>query len=80
MKEELVGHITSNPNKMKILELFRNKESIGESDVSKYSRIPSKIAMNILKELLNDGLIEKSGERLTLSELGDEILKEIKGI
>jgi len=75
-----MGHITSNPNKVKILELLKNKDGIIESDVPKYSRIPSIIALNIIKELKNDGVIKESRGKLVLSELGGEILKEIKGI
>jgi len=80
MKENLVGHITSNPNKIKVLEILRRKEGVNEKTVSKFTRIPVIMLKGTIEELKKDGVIEERDGGLYLTELGIEVLTSLKGI
>ena len=80
MDEELVGHITSNPNKIKVLEVLKSKKESEIKSISKFTRIPVKILDTVVGELKKDNIIEEEKNKLRLTEKGIEILNEIKSI
>jgi predicted transcriptional regulator len=80
MREILIGHITSNPNKIKVLEILKRKEGADEKVVSKFTRIPVAMLKKTIDELKNDGVIEERDGGLYLTDLGAEVLTSLKGI
>ncbi len=80
MRKDLVGHITSNPNKIKVLEILKRKEGVNEKTVSKFTRIPVAMLKGTIEELKKDGIIEERDEGLYLTELGIEVLTSLKAI
>jgi predicted transcriptional regulator len=80
MKEHLMGHITSNPNKIKILEILKSKEEADEKTISKFARIPEKMLVGAIEDLKKDGIIAEKEGKLHLTALGFEILATLKGI
>jgi|Deesub1362B_J571_1020462.scaffolds.fasta_scaffold01162_8 predicted transcriptional regulator len=80
MGEELVGHITSNPNKIKVLEILKSKKESEIKSISKFTRIPLKILETVVGELKKDDIVKEEKGKLLLTEKGIEILNEIKSI
>jgi|Deesub1362A_J573_1020465.scaffolds.fasta_scaffold00104_45 predicted transcriptional regulator len=79
MKDELVGHIASNNNKIKVLDILKSRE--GDLNlISKHSRIPEKVLSRIMNELVNDGVVDNRDGIYILTELGKEIINDVKGI
>jgi predicted transcriptional regulator len=76
---ELIGRITSNPNKIKVLEIIKRAE-VDEKTISKFTRVPEKVLRKVIEELKSDGIIEEKNEELCLTELGHKILAGVKGI
>ena len=77
---ELVGCITSNPNKIKVLEILRKKEGINERTISKFTRIPVTMLKRAIKELKKDGVVEEKDGGLYLTEVGVDVLVSLKRI
>lgn len=80
MDEELVGHLASNPNKIKVLEVLKSKKEVEIRAVSKFSRIPEKILNVVVSELKNDKIVEEEEGKLRLTDKGLELFKKIKSI
>jgi len=80
MDEELVGHLTSNPNKIKVLEVLKTRKEVEIRAISKFSRIPEKILNVVVNELKSDGIVEEAERKLRLTEKGLELFKKIKSI
>lgn len=77
---ELEGHITSNPNKLKILEVLHRKKEADLKAIAKSTRVPEKILTTVVDELKEDEVIQETGDKLTLTEKGTKILTDIKSI
>ena len=77
--DKLVGHLTSNPNKVRVVDLLKSREA-NIKEISKSTRIPTKMLDRLLKELINDGIVEEKDEIYRLTELGFEVLKNLKGV
>ncbi|HID43292.1 MAG TPA: hypothetical protein EYP30_05870 [Archaeoglobaceae archaeon] len=80
MDEELVGHLTSNPNKIKILEVLKSRKEAEMRTISKFSRIPEKILDVVVNELKNDKIVEEIEGKFRLTDKGLELFKKIKSI
>ena len=77
--EKLVGHLTSNPNKIRIVEVLKSKE-VSKEAIAKSTRIPLKMLERILNELIKDGIVEEKDGIYKLTELGFSVIKDLKGI
>ncbi len=80
---ELEGHITSNPNKVKILEVLNRKKEADLKAIAKSTRIPEKILVTVVEDLKKDEVVEEAGEtgdKLTLTEKGTKLLGDIRSI
>lgn len=77
---ELEGHITSNPNKLKILEVLNRKKEASLKAIAKSTRIPEKILVTVVDELKQDEVIEEKEDKLALTDKGTKILTDIKSI
>ncbi|HDD36492.1 MAG: Rrf2 family transcriptional regulator [Archaeoglobaceae archaeon] len=77
--EKLVGHLTSNPNKLRIVDLLKSKE-VNEETIAKSTRIPTKMLKKLLEELKDDGIIEEKDGVYKLTELGFSVVKDLKGV
>ena len=77
--EELIGHITSNPNKIKVLEAL-SKKSADVKALSKVTRIPLKMLERIIKELEADGVIEEEDGQLRITERGFKAITSLRGV
>ncbi|MFP3910220.1 MAG: hypothetical protein ACLFVI_08345 [Archaeoglobaceae archaeon] len=80
---ELEGHITSNPNKVKILEVLNRKKEADLKAIAKSTRIPEKILFTVVEDLKKDEVVQETGEtgdKLTLTEKGTKLLGDIRSI
>ncbi|RLI79969.1 hypothetical protein DRP05_01955 [Archaeoglobales archaeon] len=77
--EKLVGHLTSNPNKIRIVDLLKSKE-VSKESIAKSTRIPLKMLERLLNELKKDGIIEEEEGIYKLTELGFDVIKDLKGV
>ncbi|MFO7967099.1 MAG: winged helix-turn-helix domain-containing protein [Archaeoglobaceae archaeon] len=77
---ELEGHITSNPNKVKILEVLNRKKEADLKAIAKSTRIPEKILVTVVDDLKNDEVIQEEGDNLKLTEKGTKLLTDIRSI
>jgi predicted transcriptional regulator len=77
--KELIGHVTSNSNKVKIIEILNRKESDPKT-ISKYMRTPDRVVKGLLDELEKDGIVEATENIYRLTDLGKQIFGEVKGI
>ena len=77
--EELIGHITSNPNKIKVLDVL-SKKSADIRVLSKTTRIPLKMLERIIEELEADGVIEEENGQLRITEKGFKAITSLRGV
>jgi predicted transcriptional regulator len=77
--KEVFGHVTSNRNKLKIIEILHRRRS-SPKGISKSMRVPERVVKSLLEELLADGVVERDAETYGLTELGIQIFGEIKGL
>ncbi|HIP63212.1 MAG TPA: hypothetical protein EYH04_03755 [Archaeoglobus profundus] len=72
MKE--VGIISSNPIKMKILELLKKRDEVDIKVISKSIRIPEFLLKPILNDLKREGFITEENGLFKLSPRGLNVL------
>ena len=72
MKE--VGQISSNPIKMKILELLKKRNEVDIKVISKSIRIPEFLLTHILNDLKREGFIVEKDGLFKLSPRGLDVL------
>ncbi len=77
---EIEGHITSNPNKVKILEVLNRKKEADLKAIAKSTRIPEKILNTVVDDLKKDEVIEEKEDKLILTEKGTKLLTDIRSI
>ncbi len=77
MDEELIGYISGNINRDRIMKILDSKGAEKSEVVAKVARIPSRTASKILFELKEKGLVEQEGESFKLTAKGGEVAKEI---
>ncbi|MBO8182589.1 MAG: hypothetical protein H0Z28_07325 [Archaeoglobus sp.] len=77
--KELIGHVTSNSNKVKIIEILHRKQS-NPKNISKNMRVPERVVKGLLDELAADGIVEEHESEFKLTDLGKQIFAEVKGI
>ncbi len=73
-----VGLITSNPTKVKILELLKKRKKADSKTIAKFTRIPEIMLKGIIEELKRDGFIAEEEGEFSLSPAGLEVLMKMK--
>jgi predicted transcriptional regulator len=64
---------------MKIIEILKKKPS-DTRYISKHTRIPESVVSGLIKELVEDEIVSKSEDVLSLTEKGEEVYSQIKGM
>ncbi len=76
---EELGHIASNPGKIKVLETLSRRSADGRA-LSKLTRIPVKMLEGLIRELKEDGLLEEERNKLKITEKGLKAVASLKGM
>jgi len=74
-----MGHIASNPSKIKILETL-SRRSTDSRTLSKLTRIPAKMLESLVGDLKTDGLLEENENELKVTEKGLKVVASLKGM
>lgn len=73
-----IGLITSNPTKVKILELLKKRKKADSKTIAKFTRIPEIMLRGVVEELKRDGFIVEEDGVFSLSSAGLEVLTKMK--
>jgi predicted transcriptional regulator len=77
--DKLIGFVTGNPKREKILSALDSKQAISSSRVAKTAHIIEASTEKILLELVEKGLAKSVGDTYSLTETGREIKGRIGG-
>ncbi|MCS7119411.1 MAG: winged helix-turn-helix domain-containing protein [Archaeoglobaceae archaeon] len=72
------GSLASNQNKIKLIEIIAKKE-LNAGEIAKKARIPLRMTLSLMDELLNEGLVLRNGDFYKISKKGEKAIKEIRG-
>ena len=75
--DELIGFVTGNNNRQKILALLGSKGELDAVRIAKTMHLVRFTVDGILKELLEKELVVKTGELYKLTELGSAVEKQV---
>lgn len=78
--DELIGFVTGNSNRQKLLELLGSKNNLNGERIAKNMHIARPVTDKILEELVGKELIAKEGELYQLTELGTAVERRIHNI
>jgi predicted transcriptional regulator len=78
--EDMIGFVTGNKNRQKLLSLLGSKHDLDVDRLAKNMHIASPSARKIIDELLEKGLIKQENSLYNLTELGDSVEKRIRTI
>ncbi len=73
-----VGFVTSNPNKVRVLEVIRKRGKTTMKEVSKFTRIPEVMLRGVLEELKREGFVSEEEGLLKLTPAGFEVLEKMR--
>ncbi len=73
-----VGFVTSNPNKVRVLEVIRKRGKTTMKEVSKSTRIPEVMLRGVLEELKREGFVSEEEGLLKLTPAGLEVLEKMR--
>ncbi len=73
-----VGLISSNPTKIRILELLKKRKKADSKTIAKFTRIPEIMLRGVVEELKRDGFIVEEDGTFSLSSSGLEVLMKMK--
>lgn len=68
--EELIGFVTGNNNRQKLLSLLSSKKGMDSQSIAKNMHLFKPFVDKIIKELLDKKLIEEKQGKYNLTELG----------
>ena len=77
MEEDILGFVTGNNNRQKLLALLGSKGGMDAARIAKTMRIVRPSVNRILEELVERELITRDGEIYSLSDLGVQVEKKI---
>jgi predicted transcriptional regulator len=80
MEEELIGFITSNTNRQKLLALLASKGGMDVKHIAKLMHVINPSVEKLVSELENKGLLSGDNGVYTLTEEGTIIERKIKNI
>lgn len=75
--DELLGFVTGNNNRQKLLQLLGSKGSMETERIGKTMHVVRPSVDKTLDELLERGLIEKQGNSYQLTETGTYVEREL---
>ena len=75
--DELIGFVTGNNNRQKILALLGSKGELDAARIAKTMHLVRFTVDGILKELLEKELVVKTGELYRLTELGGIVERQV---
>ncbi|PTD94731.1 hypothetical protein C9439_01075 [archaeon SCG-AAA382B04] len=75
-REELEGFILSNPKRRQIVNALEEEGTSSLSRIAKKKRIPEKFAKELMSELVDKGVVDKDGEKYSLSDVGEKIVAD----
>jgi predicted transcriptional regulator len=78
--EELIGFVSGNDKRDKILGLLGSQGPLDEKLISKRTRMVPKMAQKILDELMEKGLVEEKEGLFLLTEKGIEVENKMKSL
>ena len=78
--EDLIGFVSGNKNRQKLLALLGSKHSLDAGKMAKNMHVASPSVNKIIQELLEKDLIKKDGTSYSLTELGEAVEKRIQSI
>jgi predicted transcriptional regulator len=78
--EELIGFVSGNDKRDKILGLLGSQGPLDEKLISKRTRMVPRMALKILDELMEKGLVEVNESLFLLTEKGIEVENKMKGL
>jgi predicted transcriptional regulator len=78
--EELIGFVSGNDKRDKILGLLGSQGPLDEKLISKRTRMVPRMALKILDELMEKGLVEEKERLFLLTEKGIEVENKMKGL
>jgi predicted transcriptional regulator len=76
--EENVGFILGNPQRERVLRVLSSKGKMTTERIAKVEHIPLQAIKRIANEMAKRGLIKDEGGAWNLTEMGQEVDKEIK--
>ncbi|WP_406655692.1 winged helix-turn-helix domain-containing protein [Methanolobus sp. ZRKC2] len=78
--EDLIGFVSGNKNRQKLLTLLGSKHSLDAGKMAKNMHVASPSVNKIIQELLEKNLIKQDGNSYSLTELGETVEKKIQSI
>ncbi len=78
--DELIGFVTGNNNRQKLLALLGSKGELDAARIAKTMHLVRFTVDGILKELLEKELVERTGELYKLTELGGTVERQVHNI
>ncbi len=76
--EENVGFILGNPQRERVLRVLSSKGKMTIERIAKVEHIPLQTIKRIMNEMAERGIIKDEGGSWNLTEMGQEVDKEIK--
>jgi predicted transcriptional regulator len=76
--EENVGFILGNPQRERVLRVLSSKGKMTTERIAKVEHIPLQTIKRIMNEMAERGIIKDEGGSWNLTEMGQEVDKEIK--
>lgn len=78
--DELIGFVSGNPKREKILSLFASRGALNAGRVAKTTHIIESSAKRLLEEMVEKGLLAREDEEYTLTDTGREVEGRIRGM
>ncbi|MDI3539027.1 MAG: hypothetical protein PWR29_288 [Methanolobus sp.] len=78
--EDMIGFVTGNKNRQKLLSLLGSKHELDVDRLAKNMHVASPSVKKIIEEMLEKGLIKQDNGSYSLTELGDAVEKRVRTI
>ncbi|MDW7731850.1 MAG: winged helix-turn-helix domain-containing protein [Methanolobus sp.] len=78
--EDLIGFVSGNKNRQKLLALLGSKNKLDAEKMAKNMHVAYPSVNKIIQELLEKGLIKKDENIYSLTELGESVERKIQSI
>ncbi|WP_292468136.1 MarR family transcriptional regulator [Methanolobus sp.] len=78
--EELIGFVTGNKNRQKLLALLGSRHQLDAAKLAKNMHIARPSVDKIVEELIEKELVEKESDLYKLTELGEALERRVQSI
>ncbi|MEZ5335538.1 MAG: helix-turn-helix domain-containing protein [Methanolobus sp.] len=78
--EELMGFVTGNKNRQKLLALLGSKHQLDAAKLAKNMHIAQPSVSKIVDELIEKDLVKKESDLYMLTELGEALERKVQSI